>query len=60
MADVQVVNLSNDITVKTNEKGNYEIPASEGDLIEFSARGMKKLRIKILKKKFINIRLERS
>ncbi|NNK11042.1 MAG: carboxypeptidase-like regulatory domain-containing protein [Flavobacteriaceae bacterium] len=59
LSDVQVFNLSNEITVKTNEKGNYEIPASEGDLIEFSARGMKKLRIKILKKKFINIRLER-
>ncbi|NNJ89731.1 MAG: carboxypeptidase-like regulatory domain-containing protein [Eudoraea sp.] len=60
LADVDVVNLSQNVSVKTNEKGNYQIPASEGDLIQFTARGMKKLRIKILKKKFINIRLERS
>ncbi len=60
LPDVKVSNLSKGIAVQTNEKGNYQIEAAEGDLLQFKAQGMKKLTVKILKKKFINIRLERS
>lgn len=59
LTDVQVINLRTGISVKTNEKGNYQIEASEGDILQFTASGMKKLRVRILNKKFINIRLER-
>ncbi|MGB5646429.1 MAG: carboxypeptidase-like regulatory domain-containing protein [Muriicola sp.] len=60
LSEVKVINLSKGVTVNTNEKGNYEIEADEGDMLQFVAQGMKKLTVVILKKKFINIRLERS
>lgn len=60
LSDVKVINLSNGVIVHTNEKGNYKIEADENDLLQFVANGMQKLTVKILQKKFINIRLERS
>lgn len=60
LSDVKVINLSKGVTINTNEKGNYKIEAEEGDMLQFIAQGMKILTVKILEKKFINIRLERS
>ena len=59
LPNVTVINYSNGISVNTNENGNYRIEASQGDLLQFNAEGMKKLTVKILTKKFINIKLER-
>jgi hypothetical protein len=60
LPNVEVINLSKDITVYTNEKGNYEIEADKGDMLQFVVQGMKKLTVNILEKKFINVRLDRS
>ncbi|MEZ2414118.1 carboxypeptidase-like regulatory domain-containing protein [Muriicola sp. E247] len=60
LPNVKVTNFSNGVSVNTNENGNYQIEAKKGDLLQFNAKGMETLTVKILEKKFINIRLERS
>ena len=58
LTGVEIINMRTKERVETNEKGRYEIPAKEKDILTFNAAGYQTKQFRIGKNPILNVILK--